>query len=86
MPELLTKTINFSEYLLLPYDGKKTELVDGQIIEMSEPSTLYILIIRALTRLLNRHIDQQNYDLECISGPAYRFPVQDAKVMPAIRT
>lgn len=74
MPELLTKTVSFSEYLLLPYDGKKTELVNGRIIEMSEPSTLHILIIRALTRLLDRHIAQQDYDLECISGPGVEIP------------
>ena len=74
MPELLTKTVSFSEFLLLPYDGKKTELVNGRIIEMSEPSTLHILIIRALTRLLDRHIAQQDYDLECISGPGVEIP------------
>ena len=75
MPELLTKTISFAEYLLLPYDGKKTELVNGRIVPMSEPSTLHILIIRALTRLLDQHINTQGYALECISGPGIEIPL-----------
>ena len=74
MPELLIKTVSFAEYLLLPYDGKRTELVDGQIIAMTEPSTLHILIIRALTRLLDRHILTQDYALECISGAGVEIP------------
>ncbi len=74
MPELLTQTISFAEYLLLPYDGKKTELIDGHIIEMAEPSTLHILIIRALTRLLDQHIALQKYALECLSGPGVEIP------------
>ena len=75
MPELLTRSISFAEYLLLPYDGKKTELVNGRIVPMSEPSTLHILIIRALTRLLDQHINTQGYALECISGPGIEIPL-----------
>lgn len=74
MPKLLTETASFAEYLLLPCDGKKTELVNGQIIEMTGPSTLHILIIRAITRLLNRHILTRDYALECISGPGVEIP------------
>ena len=74
MPELLTKTVSFAEYLLLPYDGKRTELVDGRIIAMTEPSTLHIVIIRAFTRLLDRHIFTQDYALECISGAGIEIP------------
>ena len=74
MPELLTKTLSFTEYLLLPYNGKKTELVDGRIIEMTEPSSLHINIIRATTRLLDRHIYAESYSLECVSGPGVEIP------------
>ncbi|MGB3788997.1 MAG: Uma2 family endonuclease [Phormidesmis sp.] len=74
MPELLTKKLSFTEYLLLPYDGRKTELVNGQIIQMTEPSSLHINIIRALTKLLDRHIDAKGYELECISGPGIEIP------------
>ena len=78
MPELLLKTISFAEYLLLPYDGRKTELVNGQIIQMTEPSSLHINIIRALTKLLDRHIDAKGYELECVSGPG----VEDTPFWP----
>jgi Uma2 family endonuclease len=74
VPELLTNTVSFAEYLLLPNDGRKTELVNGQIVEVTEPSTLHILIIRALTRLLDRHINKHDYPLECISGPGVEIP------------
>jgi Uma2 family endonuclease len=74
MPKLLTRTVSFAEYLLLPYDGKRTELVNGQIIAMTEPSTLHILIIRALTRLLDQHISAHDYALECISGAGIEIP------------
>ncbi|MEL6455642.1 MAG: Uma2 family endonuclease [Cyanobacteria bacterium J06623_5] len=74
MPELLTKTLSFAEYLLLPYDGKKTELVDGQIIEMTEPSSLHINIIRTVTKLIDRHIFAKDYSLECVSGPGVEIP------------
>lgn len=74
MPELLTKPLSFAEYLLLPYDGQKTELVDGQIIPMTEPSSLHINIIRALTKRLDRHIDDEGYKLECVSGPGIEIP------------
>ena len=74
MPKLLTRTLSFAEYLLLPYDGRKTELVDGQIIEMTEPSSLHINIIRTITRLIDRHIFSEDYDLECVSGPGVEIP------------
>ena len=74
MPELLVKSLSFAEYLLLPYDGRKTELVNGQIIQMTEPSSLHINIIRALTKLLDRHIDAKEYELECLSGPGIEIP------------
>ena len=57
MPELLTRqTTSFSEYLLLPYDGKKTEFVNGQIANMAEASPLHADIIDFLTTLLKAHI------------------------------
>jgi Uma2 family endonuclease len=74
LPDILTRTTSFAEYLLLPYDGKRTELVNGQIIAMTEPSTLHILIIRALTRLLDRYISAHDEALECISGAGIEIP------------
>lgn len=56
MPDTLTKTTSFAEYLLLPYDGKRTEFVDGEIINMAEASPLHADIIDFLIVLLKSHI------------------------------
>ncbi|MEM9903900.1 MAG: Uma2 family endonuclease [Cyanobacteria bacterium P01_D01_bin.44] len=75
MTNLLTKkTLTFEEYLLLPYDGKRSEFVDGRIIEMTEPSGLHIAIVRALSRVLDRHIEDEELELECVSGPGVEIP------------
>ena len=74
MPETLTKTISFAEYLLSPYDGKRTELVDGEIIEMSEASPLHVLIITFLQQLLIQHIHTQKLSLACYAGTGIEIP------------
>ncbi len=74
MPELLTKSISFAEYLLLPYDGKKTEFVDGRISDMAEASPLHVLIIKLLQKLLDRHIEDIQADLETYTGVGIEIP------------
>ncbi len=41
MPDLLTKTTSLTEYLLLPYDGKRTESVNDQISTAAEARSLH---------------------------------------------
>lgn len=74
MPELLTKSLSFAEYLLLPYDGKKTELVNGTIVEMSEASPLHVTIIAFLQLLLIEHIKTQGLSLACYAGTGVEIP------------
>ena len=74
MPELLTRTTTLTEYLLLPYDGKKTEFVDGQIIDMAEASPLHADIIDFLTVLFKAHIKEQKFDLIVRSGVGIEIP------------
>ncbi|MEM8807939.1 MAG: Uma2 family endonuclease [Cyanobacteria bacterium P01_G01_bin.38] len=75
MSVIVTKpNISFAEYLLLPYDRKKTELVDGQIIEIAEASPLHVLIIKFLGKLLDRHFDDQKLDLETYAGTGIEIP------------
>ena len=62
MPKTLTKTISFAEYLLLPYDGKRTEFVDGEIVEMAEASPLHADIIDCLIMLLKAYIAEHEQD------------------------
>lgn len=77
MPELLTKTHRLAEYLLLPYDGKKTEFVDGSIIEMAEASPLHVDIITFLQLLLVEHIKTQKLSLACYAGTGIEIPRSD---------
>ena len=77
MPDLLTRTTSLTEYLLLPYDGKKTEFVNGQIITMAEASPLHVVIIKLLQKLLDKHIDTLQADLETYSGVGIEIPRTD---------
>lgn len=77
MPELLTKTVSLAEYLLLPYDGKKTELVNGNIVDMAEASPLHVAIITFLQLLLIEHIKTQGLQLACYAGTGIEIPRTD---------
>ena len=74
MPELLTKTTTLTEYLLLPYDGKRTEFVNSEIEYMSDPSVLHVAIIDALQEVLKAHIKAQTLSLSCLAGPSVEIP------------
>ena len=77
MPDLVTKTISIAEYLLLPYDGKKTELVNGTIVDMAEASPLHVAIITFLQLLLLEHIKAQGLNLACYAGTGVEIPRTD---------
>ena len=77
MPELLARTTSLTEYLLLPYDGKRTEFVNGQIITMAEASPLHVVIIKLLQKLLDKHIESLQVDLETYSGVGIEIPRVD---------
>lgn len=68
------RQISFSEYLLLPYDGRRTELVNGKIIEMSEASPLHVDIIDFLMDLLKTHILAEGFELVVRAGTGIEIP------------
>lgn len=68
MFDLLTKKTSLTEYLLLPYDGSRTELVNGEIIEMSEASPLHADIIDFLLMLLKAHVGKQGLSYSVRAG------------------
>lgn len=80
MTSLLTHSRNLSlaEYLLLPYDGKRTEFVDGQINQMAEASPLHVEIIDLLIELIKAHIKSQGFNLVCYAGVGVEIPRVDA--------
>ena len=68
MVGLLTQKTSLTEYLLLPYDGKRTELVDGEILDMADASPLHVFITTFLQQFLNTHIRTEQRSLLCL-GP-----------------
>ena len=79
MPELLHKTTTLTEYLLLPYDGKRTEFVDGQIINMAEASPLHADIIDFLIVLFKAYIADQELDQIVRTGVGIEIPRTEGK-------
>ena len=81
MATLLTnprRSLSLAEYLLLPYDGRKTEFVNGQIEKMAEASPLHVEIIALLTELIKAHIKAQGLSLVCYAGVGIEIPRTDA--------
>lgn len=74
MTNLLTKPISLAEYLLLPYDRKKTELVDGKVVEIADASPLHIDIIAFLSMALETQIADQALNLVVRAGPGVEIP------------
>jgi Uma2 family endonuclease len=68
------KKLSFEQYLLLPFDGRRTEFVDGEIIEMTEPSPLHIDIVEAIGDLLKAYFKANGLDLVVKSGPGVQIP------------
>ena len=71
------KLIRFSEYLLQPFDRKRTELVNGRIIKMAEASPLHVLIIKLLQKMLDEHIKEITSELDTYSGCGVQIPRTD---------
>ncbi|MEL6604162.1 MAG: Uma2 family endonuclease [Cyanobacteria bacterium J06614_10] len=69
--------VSFSEYLLRPYDRKRTELVDGTIRVMAEASPLHVLIIKLLQRLLDNYLQDTASEMETYSGCGVEIPRVD---------
>jgi Uma2 family endonuclease len=74
VPDLLTRKTSLTEYLLLPYDGKRTEFVNGQIVNMAEASPLHVEIIKILQKLLDIHIEEIRAELATYTGVGIEIP------------
>ena len=56
------RNYTFEEYLLTPYDGRRTELVDGEIVEVARPSQRHNRIQKRLLRALDDYAEQFDHD------------------------
>ncbi|MBE7386268.1 MAG: Uma2 family endonuclease [Leptolyngbya sp. SIO1E4] len=68
------KKLTFEQYLLTPYDGRRTEFVDGEIIDATELSPQHIDIVENLRDRLKAYIRSHAPDLVVKSGPGVQIP------------
>lgn len=48
--------VKYSDYAALPDDGKRYEVLDGELCELTGPNTLHQRVCRNLFRLLDAHV------------------------------
>ncbi len=51
------KTYTLEQFMALPDNGKKYELVDGELVEMQGPSGDHARVVRKLIKFLERYLD-----------------------------
>lgn len=59
-----TQLLTYEEYRQRPYDGRRTELVDGRVIELGDPTALHNDIVEAIEEAFKAFIRER--------GLAYR--------------
>ncbi len=52
--------LNYKDYCLLPNDGKRYEIIDGELFVSPSPETLHQLIVTRLTIRLGQYIEQRH--------------------------
>ena len=71
------KKLTFEQYLLTPYDGRRTEFVDGEIIEVAPPTGRHLDIVEDLGDLLKAYLRQHALDWLVRSGAEIKIPGRD---------
>ncbi len=79
MQKLLARKTSLTEYLLSPYDGTRTEFVNGEILNMADASPLHVFITAFIQQLLNAHIKAQGKSLFCFGPTGVEIPRTDAE-------
>jgi len=81
MQKLLSKTISLTEYLLLPYDGKRTEFVNSEVLDMADASPLHVFITAFLQQFLTAHIKAQRKSLFCLGSAGIEIRTMSGQLM-----
>lgn len=68
------KKLTFEQYLLTPYDGRRTEFVGGEIIEVAPPTGRHLDIVEDLRDLLKAYLRQHELDWLVRSGAEIKIP------------
>lgn len=74
---IVPKKLTFEEYLLTPYDGRRTEFVDGEILELALPTGRHLDIISDLGDLLKTYLRTHIPDCLVRSGAEVKIPQQN---------
>ncbi len=78
MPFLKEQTYTIDDIYALP-EGKRAELIDGQIYYIAPPSRKHQKIISRLNQIIANHIDSQNGSCEVYPAPFSVFLNEDDK-------
>lgn len=57
------RLLTYDEYLKLPYDGRRTEFIDGEVIELTPPRGRHADIVLYLYRKLEAYFEAQGLPL-----------------------
>lgn len=68
MPMPLDKTYTSKDYWSLP-DGKRAELIDGQLYNMAPPSFIHQKLVFQIAKSISNYIDSHSGDCEVIPAP-----------------
>ncbi len=69
--------LTFDQYLLTPYDGRRTEFVNGEIIELPPPTGRHLDILSDLGDLLKDYVRTHNSDWIVRYGAEIKIPRQN---------
>src|SRR5262245_66478464 len=75
--------LTYRDYLALPDDGKRYELYDGELVEMTSPTLRHQRAVRHLIGILDRHVRAYNLG-EVIPAPFDVILSQTTVVQPDI--
>lgn len=77
MTQAITRAkLTFEEYLLTPYDGRRTEFVNGEIVELPAPTGRHLDIVSDLGDLLKAYLRTHKPDCLVRSGAEIKIPQQ----------
>lgn len=66
MTSAVTRPKTFEDFMQIPYDGRITEFVDGEVVEVGTHDPSIGRIIKKLTRFLDDHIEALGLDWETL--------------------
>lgn len=74
------RLLTYEEYLQRPYDGRRTEFIDGRVVELAPPRGKHADIVLYLYEKLKAHFAEQHLPLLCKPFAAQvRIPLSETR-------